>query len=94
MSGPNRRRVERIKLSLTPAQAVVAWLEEVHQTDSMYEWAKPLAYISEEEHPFTVLMERATEAVTAGFKEKDWEAKGRARRQATEEVAFLYHLHL
>ncbi|MDA1062288.1 MAG: hypothetical protein O2895_05210, partial [Chloroflexi bacterium] len=71
-----------------------AWLEEVHQTDSMYEWAKPLANISEEEHPFTVLMERATEAVTAGIKDKDWERKIGARRQAAQEVAFLYHLHL
>jgi hypothetical protein len=88
-------RVNRVKASLTPQQAVLVWMEEVHRSfPNMRELARSLRGQPSSAFPLSRLQDQVVDAVVAANKGQPRPVVAQALRQAMRDMYFLYHLHV
>jgi hypothetical protein len=89
----SRNRLERLQLSLTPRQAVFAWMEEAHRTGSLETVLRSLKDTPPHELPLVRLRSQVSMAVLRAMKGEPWELVQEATQQAVRDALFLYGLH-
>ncbi len=87
-----QRRLERVAVSLTPQQAVLAWLEEAHQHQTMAEYSASLVGQPDLAFPLHGIPHRVAEAVRSAMKGQPREVVERVVRQQVRDGAFLVYL--
>ena len=88
-----RGRLERIELSLTPAQAVRLWMQEAHAFASMRAYAGWLVDQPDAAYPLYRLHDLVVPAVRSALKGAPRTEVDGAVRAALREAAFLFCLH-
>jgi hypothetical protein len=88
-----KRRLDKIQVSLTPKQAVLLWMEEAHQHDTIEQYCQALKPFPEANLPLARLPDQVTKAVEQAMKGRPKEAVALMVRQAVRDVVFLFHLH-
>jgi hypothetical protein len=73
----SKRRLDKLQVSLTPKQAILLWMEEAHQYDTMEQYARSLKGGPNSAWPLATLPEQVAVGV----------------QQAVRDVLFLFHLH-
>jgi hypothetical protein len=85
--------LDKIEVSLTPKQAILLWMEEAHQYDTMEQYARSLKPGPESAWPLAILPEKVATAVEQAMKGRPKQDIARRARQAIRDVLFLFHLH-
>lgn len=89
-----KERLEKMTASLTPQQAVLVWMEEVHRSfPNIRGLALSLRGQRTSAFPLSRLQEQVVHAVEAATKGQPKPAVARALRQALRDMYFFYHLH-
>jgi hypothetical protein len=89
----NSRRLDKIEVSLTPKQAILFWMEEAHQHDTMEQYVRSLKGRPDSAWPMATLPKQVAAAVEQALKGQPREEVSRGVRQAVRDVLFLFHLH-
>jgi hypothetical protein len=89
----SRRRLDKLQVSLTPKQAVLLWMEEAHQYDTIEQYCLSLNPFPKANLPLARLPDQVIKAVEQVMKGQPKEAVARVVRQAVRDVVFLFHLH-
>jgi hypothetical protein len=89
----SKRRLDKLEVSLTPKQAILLWMEEAHQYDTMEQYVRSLKPGPESAWPLAILPERVTTGVEQAMKGRPKQVVARMARQAIRDVLFLFHLH-
>jgi hypothetical protein len=89
----SKRRLDKLELSLTPKQAILLWMEEAHQYDTMEQYVRSLKPGPEAAWPLAILPEKVSTAVEQTMKGRPKQEIARVARQAVRDVLFLFHLH-
>jgi hypothetical protein len=89
----SKRRLDKLEVSLTPKQAILLWMEEAHQYDSMREYCLSLKPGPDSAWPLAILPDKVSKAVEQAMKGRPKPAVARTVRQAIRDVLFLFHLH-
>src|SRR5919106_1984750 len=89
----SKRRLDKLEVSLTPKQAILLWMEEAHQYDTMEQYVRFLKPGPESAWPLAVLPEKVATAVEQAMKARPRQEVARMARQAIRDVLFLFHLH-
>ncbi|HZA21371.1 MAG TPA: hypothetical protein VFA32_01995, partial [Dehalococcoidia bacterium] len=89
----SKRRLDKLEVSLTPKQAILLWMEEAHQYDTMEQYVRFLKPGPESAWPLAVLPEKVATAVEQAMKGRPKQEIARRARQAVRDVLFLFHLH-
>ena len=92
--GTTENRMDKIAKSLTPKQAVIAWMEEAHRFESLSEYALVTVERPEEVTDFAALIEQVEFGVRDRMNGETAKKVQKTVRDAVGETAFLYHLHL
>jgi hypothetical protein len=89
----SKRRLDKLEVSLTPKQAILLWMEEAHQYDTMEQYARSLKPGPDSSWPLAILPEKVASAVEQAMKGRSKQEIARVARQAIRDVLFLFHLH-
>src|SRR5918992_3617103 len=89
----SKRRLDKLQVSLTPKQAILLWMEEAHQYDTMEQYARSLKGGPNSAWPLATLPEQVAVGVQQALKGQAREGVSRGMRQAVRDVLFLFHLH-
>jgi hypothetical protein len=90
-----KERVHKLKASLTPQQAVLAWMEEAHRLyPNMRELARSLRGQPTSAFRLSRLQEQVVDAVVAATKGQPRPVVAQALRHPLRDMYFLYHLHV
>jgi hypothetical protein len=89
----SRRRLDKLEVSLTPKQAILLWMEEAHQYNTMEQYVRSLKSGPEVAWPLAILPEKVATAVEQAMKGLPKPVVARVARQAIRDVLFLFHLH-
>jgi hypothetical protein len=89
----SKRRLDKLEVFLTPKQAILLWMEEAHQHDTMEQYVQSLKPGPESAWPLCVLPDKVATAVEQAMKGRPKQEVGRVVRQAIRDVLFLFHLH-
>ncbi len=87
------RRLSKIESSLTPKQAVLLWMEEAHQHDSLFQYVASIKDGPDNAWPLYRLSEQAEASTRANMKGQPRGDVERAVRLAVRESYFLFHIH-
>jgi hypothetical protein len=86
------KRLDKVEAGLSPQQAVLLWLNEVHQYGTVQAYFASLKDVPIERYPLYRLPEQMKQAVRVGLKDKKLDAVARTERKAVREVVFLFCL--
>src|SRR5687767_2203002 len=86
------RRLDKVTEGLSPQQAVLLWLNEVHQYGNIVAYLFAMKDAPTEHYPLYRLPQQMKQAVRVAKKAEKPEFIGRAERGAVREVVFLYAL--
>jgi hypothetical protein len=89
----SKRRLDKLEVSLTPKQAILRWIEEAHQHDTMEQYVRALKDGPDSAWPLAQLPEKVSRAVEQAMKGRPKPEVARQARQAVRDVLFLFHLH-
>jgi hypothetical protein len=89
----SKRRLDKLEVFLTPKQAILLWMEEAHQHDTMEQYVRSLKPGPEAAWPLAILPEKVSTAVEQAMKGRTNQEVARRVRQAIRDVLFLFHLH-
>ncbi|HZA24727.1 MAG TPA: hypothetical protein VFA32_19375 [Dehalococcoidia bacterium] len=89
----SKRRLDKLEVSLTPKQAILLWMEEAHQYDTMEQYVRSLKPGPESAWPLAILPEKVATSVEQAMKGQPKQEIARKARQAIRDVLFLFHLH-
>jgi hypothetical protein len=89
----NSRRLDKLQLSLTPKQAILFWMEEAHQYDTMDQYVRALKDGPDSSWPMATLPQQVAGAVEQALTGRPRKEISRGVRQAIRDVLFLFHLH-
>jgi hypothetical protein len=89
----SKRRLDKLEVSLTPKQAILLWMEEAHQYDTMEQYVRSLKPGPEAAWPLAILPEKIATATEQAMKGRPRQEVARVARQAIRDVLFLFHLH-
>jgi hypothetical protein len=89
----SKRRLDKLQVSLTPKQAILLWMEEAHQFDTVEQYARSLKGRPDSAWPMATLPEQVAAGVRQVLKGQPREEVSREVRQAVRDVLFLFHLH-
>lgn len=87
-----RRRVERVRTSLTPRQAVLAWLREAHASPDPVAYVRPLIGKPVNSYPLQRLGAQVDTATRTALRGQGRERIEAGVRQALRETSFLWQL--
>src|SRR5919106_2562845 len=89
----SKRRLDKLEVSLTPKQAILLWMEEAHQYDTMEQYVQSLKPGPESAWPLAILPDKVATAVEQAMKGRPKQEVHRVARKAVRDVLFLFHLH-
>jgi hypothetical protein len=89
----SKRRLDQLEVSLTPKQAILRWMEEAHQYDTMEQYVQALKDGPDSAWPMAMLLQQTAGAVEQAMKGRPRQEIARGVRQAVRDVLFLFHLH-
>jgi hypothetical protein len=89
----SKRRLDKLEVSLTPKQAILLWMEEAHQYDTMEQYVRSLKPGPDSAWPLAELPDKVSKAVEQAMKGRPRQEVARVARQAIRDVLFLFHLH-
>ncbi len=89
----NKRRLDRLECSLNSRQAVLLWLQEIHQYPSLLEYARSLLDRPETGVRLLQLRDQVERAIQEAMKGRPRGEVEQAVRQAVLDILFLYYLH-
>ncbi|HZA25943.1 MAG TPA: hypothetical protein VFA32_25690, partial [Dehalococcoidia bacterium] len=89
----SKRRLDKLQVSLTPKQAILLWMEEAHQYDTMEQYVRSLKPGPDSAWPLAVLPDKVATSVEQAMKARPRQEVARVARQAIRDVLFLFHLH-
>ena len=87
------KRLDGVRSSLTPKQAVLLWMEEAHQFDSMEEYVVSLLDEPDSAYPLYRLPEQVEDATRNGMKGSPKPVTSEVVRDSVRDVIFLFFLH-
>jgi hypothetical protein len=88
------RRLDKITGQLTPQQAVLLWMQEAHQHQTISGYMDSLQDAPDTKYPMMWLPRQVRQAVHTAMKGEKPDVILRAERKAVREVAFLFYLQL
>jgi hypothetical protein len=91
--GTTEKRMDKIAKSLTPEQALIAWLEEAQKFESVNEYAMRVIERPEDFPHLGDIVEQVELAVSDRTQGEPEEKVRKAIRNAVREASFLYFLH-
>ena len=86
------RRLDKIERSLTPKQAVILWLQEIHRYRNGWEYARFLASQPESAAPIYKITKQIDQSVRQSMKGQSQQAVENAVRRGVRDVYFLINL--
>ena len=89
----SKRRIEKLESSLTPKQAVIKWMQDVHQYPSMLDYSMSLKGAPETAFPMQLLPNQVERAVESRLKGRPKDEVWSEVRDAVRDVIFIFHLH-
>ncbi|HZA24144.1 MAG TPA: hypothetical protein VFA32_16335, partial [Dehalococcoidia bacterium] len=89
----SKRRLDKLEVSLTPKQAILLWMEEAHQYDTMEQYVQSLKPGPESAWPLAILPDKVATSVEQAMKGRPKQEVNRVARRAIRNVLFLFHLH-
>jgi hypothetical protein len=89
----SKRRLDKIDVSLTPKQAILLWMGQAHQHDTMEQYVRALKDGADSAWHLVDLPEQVAVGVRQALKGQPREEVSRRVRQAVRDVLFLFHLH-
>ena len=92
MSSGNRR-LDKLESHLTPKQAILLWMAEAHQSETLEDCAGHMRTQPDNAWPLQRLGDQMTASVEQVLKGRPNEGINRAVRQADLDVLFLFYLH-
>ncbi len=88
-----KRRMDRLECSLNARQAVLLWLQEIHQHPSLLEYARSFLDRPETGLRLLQLRDQVERAIREAMKGRPRDVVEQAVRQAVLDILFLYYLH-
>jgi hypothetical protein len=85
--------LDKLEVSLTPKQAILLWMEEAHQYDTMEQYVQSLKPGPESAWPLAILPDKVATSVEQAMKGRPKQEVNRVARRAIRNVLFLFHLH-
>src|SRR5450756_390914 len=87
------KRVGNVEDNLTPREAVICWIREAHEFDSLLDYGRWLLEQPEEAYPLIRMPKQVVAAVRAQNKGKPDILLRDDFYRVQKDVTFLYHLH-
>ena len=94
MAGQHDKRLSKVEHSLTPKQAMLLWLEEAQQRESLQSYARWLKEQPDSAYPLSRLPRQVRQAVQEARKGQPREQITAAVQRAKRDVIFLFKLFM
>src|SRR3972149_3474775 len=89
-----KKRISRIKTSLTPKQAVILWMEEAHKHGDFFSYGRWLREQPPGSYPLMYIPDQVEAAIRKENKGQPVETVIRAVRQGVRDTIFLFMLQM
>jgi hypothetical protein len=94
MGKAEQRRLDQVAQALSPQEAVLLWMQEAHQHQTISGYMDALHDGPDTTYPMMWLPTQVRQAVQTAMKGEKAEVIRQAERKAVREVAFLFYLQL